>query len=244
MMSDLHGNPRAVEAVIGDAERHGVTQWLVLGDVVAMGPDPAGVLDILDDVNVLTSIAGNTERYVLTGDRPDPSLAAVESDSSLLPRLVEVAASFAWTKGFLAASKLLPTIQRYVGASQLTLPDGTSLLAVHASLAADDGVGIAPHVDDHVLAALFAGCEDELVVGGHTHVATDRSSGSHRFLNPGSVSNPQGSDKSARYLVLHCSMTGHEAEHRSVSYDVDAVRQEIERSGIPGAEFLLRQYFT
>lgn len=244
VMADLHANPWAVEAVVADAERFGVERWLVLGDVVAMGPEPVAVLDILDRLDVVATISGNTERYVLAGDRPYPDLSDVELDPSLLPRLVEVAAAFGWTKGFLAAADRLATIAAYAPAVELTLPDGTALLAVHASLAADDGQGISPDPDDDVLADLFSGATAPLVVGGHTHHPTDRNVDGVRMLNPGSVSNPPSDDRDARYLLLHCTDAGHTVELRSVPYDVDAVRRSIEGSGYPGADYLLTRHFA
>ncbi|MCP3883160.1 MAG: metallophosphoesterase family protein [Sulfitobacter sp.] len=241
IVTDLHGNPLAVEAVIRDGQSIGVTQWIVLGDVVALGPDPIGVLRLLDQLDVAVTIAGNTERRVLTGYRPSPAITDV--DPSQFGTLVDLAGSFGWTKGLLTGAGRLSDLHSYVGASECTLPDGTILLAVHASLVSDEGTGITPDGDEKVLTELFYEACAEFVVGGHTHQATDRRVGSRRLLNPGSVSNPHGPDKSARYLVIRCSPADQAIEFRSVSYDVAAVRQQIEQSGDPGTDYLLSAYF-
>lgn len=73
-MSDIHGNTTALRAVIADANAIGVDHWWVLGDIVALGPDPVGVLEILAELPNVEAIAGNTEWYVLTGDGPHPTV--------------------------------------------------------------------------------------------------------------------------------------------------------------------------
>ena len=46
-MSDIHGNRHALEAVAADAARQGVDRWWVLGDVVAIGPEPVQTLEMV-----------------------------------------------------------------------------------------------------------------------------------------------------------------------------------------------------
>lgn len=94
LISDIHGNSTALNAVIDDARPLGVDRWWVLGDIVALGPDPVGVLRALEALPDVEVIGGNTERYVINGDRPFPGLADVRSDPDLLERLVEVEARF------------------------------------------------------------------------------------------------------------------------------------------------------
>jgi len=48
----------------------GIDRWWVLGDLVAIGPDPVGTLELVADLPHVDVISGNTERYVLTSDRP------------------------------------------------------------------------------------------------------------------------------------------------------------------------------
>ncbi len=173
VVADIHGNPFALSEVLRDGEARGVERWLVLGDVVAMGPAPAAVLDLLAAKDVVVSIMGNTERYVLVGDRPDPTFEQVRADASQLPRLVEVAASFAWTKGFLAATGDLATLAGYRTSARLAFPDGSTALAIHASMLSDQGLGISPDLDRADVRLLFPDPGADLVFGGHTHRASD-----------------------------------------------------------------------
>ena len=242
--TDIHANPFALERVLLDGEARGVERWLVLGDVVAMGPLPGEVLDQLADVEVVARVRGNTDRYVLTGERPDPTFDEVKADPSLLPRLAEVAGSFAWTKGYLQARGQLATLRTYQRSVRLQLPDGTRALGVHASLVSDAGTGIGPGLDTVAMSALFPNIDAALVFGGHSHLATDTELSGVRFINPGSVSNHDQPDDGARYSVLRAGADGHHIEHHEVAYDKGQVTAAIRACGIPGSTFLLDRYFS
>jgi predicted phosphodiesterase len=98
LLSDIHGNSIALDAVLADIERVGGvdTHW-VLGDLVALGPDQVGVLERLSALPNVHYTRGNTDRYVITGERPPPSPADAQHHPELLPVLAEVAGTFAWT---------------------------------------------------------------------------------------------------------------------------------------------------
>ena len=105
IFSDIHGNTIALDAVLADISARGGADWYwVLGDLVAIGADPVGTLERLVALPAALFVQGNTERYVLTGERPYPSIDDALSDPKLLPRLVEVAHSFAWTQGAITAA--------------------------------------------------------------------------------------------------------------------------------------------
>jgi predicted phosphodiesterase len=82
LISDIHGNRHALEAVVADATRVGVDRWWVLGDLVAIGPDPVGTSELIANLP-REVISGNTERYVLTRDRPPPTAREVIANPDL-----------------------------------------------------------------------------------------------------------------------------------------------------------------
>lgn len=243
LIGDIHGNPFALAAVLAAGRAAHVTRWLVLGDVVAMGPDPNVVLELLDAVDVVATISGNTERYVLDDDLPDPTFDDVAQDPSLLPRLAEIAGTFGWTKGFLAAAGRTDTIRDYSPQFRMKLPDGTCVLAVHASMVSDEGEGITPTLAGPDVERLFPDHRADLIVGGHTHQRTDLVLDGVRFINPGSVSNHHAPDLPATFSILDVGPSSHSFSHHDVSYDKSEAIRAIRRSGIPGSEFLVGRYF-
>ncbi len=241
LLSDIHGNPLALDAVLADVEaRGGADAYWVLGDFAALGYDPAGATERAAGLPNARFLRGNTDRYVTRGDRPPPSPDDVRHDPGLLDQFAQVAQSFAWTQGAVTATgwfewlAVLPLEQR------LTLPDGTRLLAVHAAPGTDDGPGIHPRLSDDELAALLAGCEADLIVVAHTHVPLDRTVAGVRAVNLGSVSNPLSGDLRASYALLDADGSGYRLEPRRVEYDRDAVIAAIERVRHPAAPHLVR----
>jgi predicted phosphodiesterase len=177
LLSDLHGNPIALDAVLADIEADGggVDGYLVLGDLVAIGYDPAGVLQRLVGLPGARFVQGNTDRYVVSGQRPYPTFAHVAADTTLIPRLVEVAHSFAWTQGVLTSAGWLDWLAALPLEQRLDLPDGTRVLATHVAPGQDDGAGIHPALSDAELSALVGGASADMVCAGHTHWPLDRT---------------------------------------------------------------------
>src|SRR6266516_1532631 len=106
---------------------------------------------------------GNTDRYVVTGDLPVQPEKALE-DPALLPKVIEAARSFSWTRGYVSAAGWLDWLTNLPLEVRLTLPDGTRLLGVHASPGRDDGPGIQSKHSDGKLEQRLAGCEADLVI--------------------------------------------------------------------------------
>jgi predicted phosphodiesterase len=242
LISDIHGNTTALNAVIADAGA--VDAWWVLGDLVALGPDPVGVIDVVLSLPNVSIISGNTERYVIDGDRPYPALDDVRADPDLLGRLVEVAVSFAWTRGAITQAGHYDWLAVLPSTIRMDLPDGTRLLGVHASPGSDDGPGIDTHVTDSVLIALLDGCEADVVIGGHTHDVTDRVVGGIRAVNLGSVSNSNRADRCATYALLHIAADSHRLEPRVVEYDHTAELDALESARHPASEYVARFHRT
>jgi predicted phosphodiesterase len=137
ILSDIHGNILALDAVLADAHATGpINEYWVLGDLVDAGPEPVAVLERLVQLPGLRCIRGNTDRYVCSGavnrfnepgDAPDFSL--------------EAAGSIAWTQGVITYAGWLDWLSALPLTMAAQLPDGTRVLGVHASPSRDTGLG-------------------------------------------------------------------------------------------------------
>lgn len=240
LLSDIHGNSVALNAVLTDIAGHGgVDAYWILGDLVALGPEPARTLDILSALPNAHFIRGNTDRYVCTGDRPSPSIEEAKSDPQLLTALVEVANTFAWTQGMVTADGWLPWLRDLPLEMRFVLPDGTRCLGVHASPGQDDGSGIGPDGEAAEL-TLSALSNADLICVGHTHLPFERRIQGIHVVNPGAVSLSLAKDKHASYALLHASAETYTVAHRSVPYDRDAVVEHLERIAHPGRGYLIK----
>ncbi|HEX5096367.1 MAG TPA: metallophosphoesterase family protein [Acidimicrobiia bacterium] len=239
LISDIHGNSIALDAVLADvAAMGGADAWWVLGDLVALGHDPVGVLERVAALPNAQYLSGNTERYVLTGAVPFPRAEHVAADPSLAPRALEVTANFAWTRGIVTYAGWWDWLCALPRTVRTELPDGTRVLGVHASPGSDDGPGISTRIDDDALAQLLDGCDADIVFGGHTHDAVDRVVGDLRAVNLGSVGNSKRADRRASYVVVDADEHGHTIEHRLVDYDHEAVCAAIDAVAHPAGHYL------
>ena len=238
VLSDLHGNPIALEAVLTDLQAQGtIDAYWLLGDFAAIGYDPVTPLARVQSLPKVRCVRGNTDRYAVTGDLPLRE-EQVRADPTLLTQYIETAQGFAWTRGYLTASGWFEWLAHLPVEQRLRLPDGTRLLAVHASPGRDDGHGILAEHSDAEVEELLAGCQADLVLVGHTHRALDRQVGGIRVVNPGSISNPVPAGGPARYVLVEADLEGYTIVQREVAYDHDAVIQAIEAVHHPSPAYL------
>ena len=239
ILSDIHGNPLALNAVLADIQSQGeVDAYWVLGDFTAFGYDPVTPLETITTLHNASFIRGNTDRYVVTGDLPVQPEKALQ-DPALLPQIMVVVRNVSWTRGYVSAAGWLDWLTNLPLEVRLTLPDGTRLLGVHAAPGTDDGPGIGPKDSDESLQQRLAGCEADLVIVGHTHVPLDRHVDSIHVVNLGSVSNPVTPALQATYVLLDADEHGYTIQLRRVDYDREAVISAIEQSHHPTPSFLI-----
>jgi predicted phosphodiesterase len=239
ILSDIHGNPIALDAVLADIQSQGeVDSYWVLGDFAALGYDPVTPLERMGALPHASFTRGNTDRYVVTEDLPVPPERALD-DPSLLPEVIEATRSFSWTRGYITATGWLDWLTNLPLEVRMTLPDGTRVLGVHASPGRDDGPGIAAQHTDDDLERRLAGCEAELILVGHTHTPLERRVGRIHVVNLGSISNPVTPGLQASYVLLQADEHGYSLQLRRVEYDRDAVIQAIRQSRHPAAHFLI-----
>jgi putative phosphoesterase len=239
ILSDIHGNVIALDAVLADARAAGAEHFWILGDLVAIGPEPVAVLERVSALPKTTITRGNTDRYTFAGDRPPPSLEVVRGDPDLIERYAQIGMSFAWTRGYITHAGWFDWLEALPLDARLTLPDGRRLLGVHASPGTDDGEGVHPGRSTAELAELMQGCAADIVLVGHTHEPMLRAVGDVQLVNIGSVSNPMAPDLRASYILLDASPGGTRIEYRRVDYDRAAFAAAVRRSRHPASRFIL-----
>ncbi len=240
LVSDVHGNPIALDAVLADIDAQGgVEAYWVLGDLAALGYDPIGVLERIKSLPNVHVARGNTDHYLVTGERPGPTLQAVQANPSLLPVYDQFNHGLAWTQGAVTATGWLDWLAALPIELRLTLPNGVRLLGAHASPGQCDGKGIRPVMSDGEIGQLIEGCGADLVCAGHTHFPFERRVNGVHVVNLGSVSNPLAPDLRASYVMLEADASSYRVWHRRVEYDRQAVIAAVERVRLLGAAHVL-----
>ncbi len=239
ILSDVHGVESALRAVLEDGDRASVDRWWALGDLVLFGPQPVEVLQLLHDLPHVAFVSGNTDRYVMTDDQPQPhaTAEAAVGDVDLVRRYGLMAAGAAWTRGVLDQAGVLDLLDDLPQRQRIVLDDGTRLLGVHASPGADDGPGFDTASTDADIERLLLDVDTDWVVGGHTHDPTDREVAGVRVLNPGSVGLPRAQGQ-ASWMLVDATAAGGRVEHRTAGFDTAAVIEALDRRRHPNREFV------
>lgn len=239
LLADIHGNSLALDAALADIDAVGVDQYWILGDLVALGPDPVGVLGRLSNLPNCSIIRGNTDRYVVSGDRPPPYAEDLGTDREAIRVFAEIAGTFAWTQGAVTAAGWFDWLSALPLEFRTVLPDGTRCLCVHATPGKDDGPGIDKDLSDAEIRAILSGCDADLICAGHNHQPINRMVGKWHIVNPGSISNPRLPILEASYAILEASKEGYSIEHRLAEYDRERIVRQLNALKHPGAGFVI-----
>jgi diadenosine tetraphosphatase ApaH/serine/threonine PP2A family protein phosphatase len=199
VLYDAHGNLPALEAVLAEAERAGVDEWLLGGDYCAFGPWPVETLARLRELPNATWIRGNGERWLVDPPQNLPAdllefiHAALASSIAQLP-----AADIDWLIELSAFA------------------DREDAFYCHGSPRSDvDSFAPEPGDDD---LRLLAGVKERQVVFGHSHLQFRRPGPNDTDLvNPGSVGMPLDGDTRAAWGLRRADG---KLEFRRTAYDV------------------------
>jgi len=183
VLSDIHGNLPAFEAVVADARDRGAERFLLCGDYAAMGPWPMECLALAESLEPVAMLRGNHERWLT--DRSD-----LPADETALVAAVE------WELERLDAA----TIARQAALDTAATVDGA--LFCHAS-PHSDMASFMPEPDPDLDAELLGDVQAPRVVFGHTHLQfSRRHDATTELVNPGSVGLPLDGDRRAAYATI------------------------------------------
>lgn len=242
ILSDIHGNSIALDAVLADAANSGeIDSYWVIGDLVAVGFDPIGVMERLDALPNAICTKGNTDTYALNGvadNAPDPK----PTSESEWRHQIAISRSFGWVSGMLWSIQKQQFLASLPNEIRTVLPDGTSTLAIHASPNMISGGGFRPDYDEATIHERMADADADLVFVGHTHFPINRMVADVHLVNIGCVGNPTLIDMRAQYVILTADETGYSVEHRYVSYDLAACVSYCESSRFPEHNYVGMHY--
>jgi len=223
LISDIHGNLPALEAVMSDMQRHDAEVVWNLGDMLGYAPFPNEVLDTLRAAEAI-SIIGNYDQKVL---------AFAEKRKRWKKRKPAAKyAAFHWNDTHLSEKN-----RAYLA----SLPEQVRCQFGHfeALLVHGSPVSVSEALGDDTpedrLTELAETAQADLVVCGHSHEPFVRRVGRCWFVNPGSAGRPEGGDWRASYATLSLGRAGVEIELRRVAYDIERVARGVHAAGLPTA---------
>jgi putative phosphoesterase len=223
VVSDIHGNLTALEAVVADLGATSPDLVVQGGDLVASGHRPAEVIDRVRDLG-WAGVKGNTDEMLW--DR-EPA-RAFASEAPKLTRLVSV-----------LVSSVAPATAELIGPARLAwlrqLPAEYrigGMVLLHAS-PINLWKAPMPDSDAQTLITTYEALSSPTVVYGHIHRPYVRTLPRMTIANSGSVGLPYDGDPRAAYLLIDDD----DVQVRRVEYDVDAEIQSLLRSAYPHASW-------
>lgn len=226
-VSDIHGNARALGAVLEDLEARRVDTIVNLGDSLYGPFDPRSVADCLLAAGWPT-VAGNEDRCLVDPDGPDELAAARFTRERLAPE------HLAWIESLPGTLRIGPAILFHG-----TPSDDTAYL-----LSRPDGAGGIRAATAWELRESLAGIAERVLLCAHDHIPrTARLEDGRTIVNPGSVGCPAYTDDRpvphtiengtphARYAVVRIHGDWIDVDLREVVYDWDAAAEEAARNG-------------
>ena len=233
ILSDVHGNLPALEAVLADVATQGAPDavW-VLGDLAAFCPWPTETLARLRAIPNVAFLQGNTDRYLVTGQRPIAPVRSPEDWATMPTLLAGRDANFRWAVERLSYADY-EFLRDLPPRLEMDVPGYGRVVAVHATPTNDETV-ILPDTPDDQIRPHLSGLDARLLLYGHTHRPMDRTVDGVRIVNDGSVGLPLDGDHRSAYGLLDFEGDQCEVTIRRVSYDREAVIAELARLEHPG----------
>jgi putative phosphoesterase len=225
IVSDIHGNRRAFDAVLANLRQVAPDLIVHGGDVAAGGTRPAEVIDQIRSLGWL-GVRGNTDQMLWA---PESLTAFAASQPRLAPILALV-------------QDTIPPIVAKIGAERLQWLQALPLQFTHERFALvhasphDLWRAPMPNASDQELRNTYASVDARFVVYGHIHCPFVRHLPEMTIANTGSVSQSYDGDTRASYLVID----ENGVNIRRVEYDVQSEAEELLRSGLPHAAWMAR----
>lgn len=222
IVSDVHGNLAALEAVIEDVGS--VKPDLVVhgGDLAVNGPHPAECVDRIRELG-WPGIAGNTDLALWT--LPETLRESVVNTFRVLA---------AATTDLLGAERVA-----WLKTLLLEWHDGDRVALVHA-VPGDTWKGVLPGTSDAELQEIYDPLGAEVAVYCHIHRPYIRKLDRFTVANSGSVGLPWDGDARSSYLLIENG----QPVVRRVVYDVERHIADLEHSAYPSSQWLIQQART
>ena len=241
VISDIHGNLVALEAVLGEIMNESIDRIVCLGDVASRGPHPRECLQTLRDIHC-PIVMGNTDEWMA---RSNPTWNVPDDRNPVM------------------------TIELW-GADQLTRDDRSFLRSFAPTLRSSDESdhsicffhGSPRSNDENILVTtpendlrdMLGGFDASVFIGGHTHIQMHRRQFDTVIVNAGSVGLPflvESLDESskhvpvapwAEYCVIESADGRLSVDLRRTAIDVELLTERTHSSGMPYADWWLGNF--
>ena len=231
VISDIHGNLDALEAVLVDIKNEGCEKIFSLGDYAMAGPLPADTVNwFMENAEKenITMIQGNTD-YMIA----NYSENLYQNLTSKAPVMAE-----ALKNDFMILSDEQKRFLKNLPTQKSIKIEGVNLLLVHGS-PRKNNEDILPTISMNELCEMLEGVNEDVILCGHTHLPCGfQTPNKKTVVNVGSVGRPFTPEPKSCYLKMTISGGNTLFEHRFVEYNNEAAANKLKRRKFNGVEKL------
>jgi predicted phosphodiesterase len=227
VLSDVHGNLLALEAVRAALKKERPDGVMICGDLVLNGPDPVGVVDAIRELESdgALVVAGNTDIAVADFDYA----AAFPSLMDGIPESIRSAAEWAHDE---LGQERIDWLRRLPSERRLRVGE-MLLLATHASPGSQTE-GFDGALDPNVTIERAARTDARVICCGHTHLPEVRDLGWKLIVNAGSAGYVFDGEPTASWALVEVDDAQVGGEIRRAEFDALAVSNALSVRGLPG----------
>ena len=228
VLSDIHGNMQALEAVLEDIRTNNCDKVFCLGDLAMAGPEPQKVIDIVKKQTDWTVIQGNTDKMIA-----DFTPEILKNTEKAFPVM-----GHALADDVLFLSDDAKSFLKNLPAQKELNVDGVKVLLVHGSPRRNNE-DILPDMSLEKVEEIIESTDADLIFCGHTHVpAGYQTSKKQTVVNVGSVGRPMTPDAKSCYCIAEFNNGEFSIEHRLLDYDREKAAEIMQSRAFDGAEKL------
>lgn len=214
VISDVHSNLPALEAVLEEFDNRGVDEIICAGDLIGYYPYPNDVLNLISSREI-KCVRGNHDEAVLTGTPQNYKDTAIKT--------------LKWTKNQIDEEK--KDIIKSYPVERVEKYNFLTVHVVHGSPLHPFTDYIYPEDVDHRFIKENLNKSPDFLILGHTHEQFRVNIGETTVLNPGSVGQPRDGEKTAGYAIIDTEYES--ATLYRASYDIKRTKNKIQKEGLP-----------
>lgn len=211
VISDIHGNMQALEAVLADIKKENCEKIFCLGDLAMGGPEPTRTIELIkklyEDSN-FELIQGNTDEMIA---QPEVSIPLLKSKFPIMGEALENDVE-------IIPANLKEFLNNLPKQKEIEI-EGVKILLVHGSPRKNDE-NISPDLPIEKIEEMLEGVTTDLIFCGHTHIPCGyQTTKKQTVVNDGSVGRPFTPNPQACYVIADFSNGSFEISHKFINYD-------------------------
>lgn len=237
VISDIHGNMQALEAVLKDIKAEKCDKIFCLGDLAMAGPEPVETIELIKKLydeghsnRTFELIQGNTDAMI--GDFNQEIVDRVRASFPIMSEALENDVK-------IIPEPLKEFLNNLPKQAELEI-DGLKVLLVHGSPRKNDE-NIMPDLPIEQVEEMIESTDADVIFCGHTHIPCGyQTTTKQTVINDGSVGRPFTENPEACYVVAEFNEGNFEVMHKFIDYDRQKASEILAKRDFKGADKLAK----